>query len=150
LELKRELEKYQRLYQTKIATLEKRKSSLLKQIENIDSKIQSLQGELDTLQVPLFSRRGKKPRAGRIAKGGVVKKRRGPKGKRLIKPGILKKTMIEILKASRKPLGPKELTDAILKNNIYKKPPERLYTMIGNKLCGPEFKRVGKGKYRVK
>lgn len=118
--------------QKELATLQARRKKLQGQLGKVDGQIAELEGR------QLVRRRRA---AGKARRGCPPQKTRGKK--------TLKQAVAEVLGATRKALGPKEIAEA-LPGVGYTSKSKNLSVMVGQALFGsPEFRRVARGKYKV-
>ena len=155
-ELRDQLAQREKQVMARIAELEKKKKALLGQVTNTEERIETLKEELSA-KAPRrptrkkASKRAKQKKPARISKAARKKVAAGKKKKaKKLQPGALKNALIEIFKESKGSMGPTEIREAVIAKKIYTKAPKYLRNVIDQKLKGPEFKRVGKGKYVLK
>ena len=127
-----ELKKLLAQREKELAKLAARRKRLAGQLEQMEERIAELEG------AP----------AGRGRRKAAVKARRGrPRKARERK--TMRQAVAEVLGATRKALGPKEIAEALPVVG-YVSRSKNLVTMVGQVLSGnPEFRRVARGKYRL-
>ena len=114
-----------------------------KELTGLEARQKKLGAELKQVEARIAGLTGRAKGAGR---GRAAVKGRGQpaRGKK-----TLKQAVAEVLGATRKALRPKQIAEA-LPNVGYLSKSKSLSVMVGQVLSGsPEFRRVGRGKYRL-
>ena len=113
-----------------LANLQARRTTLARELEKVEARIAELQGEAGG-------------RGGVAVEGGVGLPAKAQEKK------TLKQAVAEVLGATRKALGPKEIAEGLTAVGYVSKS-KSLSVMVGQVLSGsPEFRRVARGNYRL-
>lgn len=113
-----------------LAKLGARRTTLAYELEKVEAQIAELQGEAGG-------------RRGVAVEGGLGLPAKAQERK------TLRQAVAEVLGATRKALGPKEIAEGLAAVGYVSKS-KNLSVMVGQVLSGsPEFRRVGRGNYRL-
>lgn len=139
------LPELQKLYEEKLAQEQKRLPKLIAKRDSLKAELEELNQQIETLGGETAATKPK--RAKKAAKRAAKKRGRKTAGKRVTLPDAL----ASILSSSKDPMSPAQLTEEIQKMKHPSAKSKSLRLQITTALSKrPEFKKVGRGQYKMK
>jgi len=136
----------------KLPKLRQRLEKLQAQVDQLNGEIAAIEGVSGGAAVgrrgPRAGARRVAGRTGRPAAPAEGAPRRRGRGRRKIS---LREAIVQVLSGAKKPMGPAEIRDELIRTNLYGEPTKTFYQQIVIRLSqSPDFVSLGKGKYKLR
>lgn len=152
LEVKKLYEELSTLERQRLPELKKRRDALAGELAEVTAEIEAIEG-VDPERAAQGVRRGRPAKAAKKAARPAKAVGKGPKRRRAASGGrgiTLREAIANVLSNASKPMGPRQIEQAIIASKSFPDPPKTLLQQVTATLGrNPEFKRLDRGIYKL-